>query len=65
MKFLRTCREVAALVSEREDRELALRERLSLRAHVFICKRCTAWEKHIAFMRQGVDAWKNYKSDGR
>ncbi len=63
MKALRTCREIAALISEREDRTLKLSERAVIRVHVFICRRCTAWEKHVKFMRQGMNAWKNYRGD--
>lgn len=61
MKFLRTCREVAALVSEREDRTLATTERTVIRAHAFICRRCTKWEAQVSFMRKSMRAWGNYK----
>lgn len=61
MKFLRTCREVAALVSEREDRTLSTTERTVIRAHAFICRRCTKWEAQVSFMRKSMRAWGNYK----
>lgn len=61
MKFLRTCREVAALISAREDRALSPTERVVLRAHAFICVRCTRWERQVKFMSKSMDAWKNYK----
>ncbi|HOB01904.1 MAG: hypothetical protein BWZ07_02751 [Alphaproteobacteria bacterium ADurb.BinA280] len=61
MKFLRTCREVAALVSEREDRALSATERAVIRAHAFICRRCTKWEAQVSFMRKSMKAWGNYR----
>lgn len=61
MKFLRTCREVAALISAREDRSLSTTERVVVRAHAFICRRCTRWEKQVAFMSQSMKVWRNYK----
>ena len=57
----RTCREVVALISAREDRTLSAKESVVLRFHVFICVRCTRWEQHVSLMRKGVSAWKNYK----
>jgi hypothetical protein len=63
MKVVRTCREIAALISQREDRNLGFGERTIIRAHLFICRRCTAWEKHVKFMRQGINAWKHYRGD--
>jgi hypothetical protein len=61
MKFLRTCREVAALISTREDRKLSAAEQAVIRAHAFICTRCTRWEQQVKFMSEGMKAWKNYK----
>ena len=61
MKFLRTCREVAALVSEREDRALSATERAVIRAHAFICRRCTKWEAQVSFMRKSMKAWGHYR----
>jgi len=56
-----TCREVTALVSAREDRDLSLGERAVLRFHAFICSRCQRWEEQVKFMRQSMQAWKNYR----
>ena len=57
----RTCGEVAALISAREARALSTQERVVVRVHAFICRRCTRWEQQVKFMRQGISAWKNYK----
>jgi len=61
MKSLRTCREVAALISAREDRALSTAERVVLRAHALICRGCTRWEQQVRFMSRGMSAWKNYR----
>ncbi|MEQ1595636.1 MAG: zf-HC2 domain-containing protein [Casimicrobium sp.] len=56
-----TCREVTALVSAREDRDLSMGERTVLRFHAFICGRCERWESQVKFMRESMQAWKNYR----
>ena len=56
----RTCREVVALISEREDRSLSTKENAVVRFHALICEHCTRWERHVSIMRQGMSAWKNY-----
>jgi Putative zinc-finger len=56
-----TCREVTALISEREDRALSFSERTVLRLHAFICGRCERWEAQVKFMRESMRAWKNYR----
>jgi len=61
MKSLRTCREIAALISAREDRTLSTAERVVLRAHALICRGCTRWEQQVAAMSQSMKAWRNYK----
>jgi hypothetical protein len=57
----RTCREIAALISEREDRKLSTRETAVLHLHVLICARCTRWKQQVALMRHSMSTWKNYK----
>jgi heterodisulfide reductase subunit B len=61
MKFLRTCREVSALISTAGDRNLTLAERAAMHAHAFICRRCTSWKKQVSVMSKSMKAWKNYR----
>ncbi len=64
MLFLnRSCKEVAALVVSREDRNLRLGEQLQLRAHMLICKACPDFEKQILTMRNAMRQWRNYTDD--
>jgi len=46
---------------EREDRALSATERAVIRAHAFICRRCTKWEAQVSFMRKSMKAWGNYR----
>ena len=55
-----SCRKAAALISARQDRELTAVEQLALAAHLKICEFCIRFEKQSMFIRQSVDAWKNY-----
>lgn len=56
----RTCREISALMSAREDRALALSERVVLRVHKLVCGGCTRWDGQVKFMHERMSAWKNY-----
>lgn len=46
-----TCKEATRLSSEALDRGLSLRERLSLRMHIMMCKGCTNFEEHMRQLR--------------
>ncbi len=61
--FHRSCKEVAALVVAREDRDLNVSEKLALRTHMLICKACPDFEKQILTMRNAMRQWRNYAGD--
>lgn len=46
-----TCREVTQLLSEAQDRELSLGERLRLRLHLAMCRGCANFRQQMAFLR--------------
>jgi len=46
-----SCKDATRLASEKLDRELSLRERVALRAHLLICVGCARFEKQLRFMR--------------
>ena len=46
-----SCREVTRLLSQAQDRPLALGERVKLRLHLVVCTACTRFERQLAFMR--------------
>ncbi|APW44598.1 zf-HC2 domain-containing protein [Rhodoferax saidenbachensis] len=56
----RTCKEVAALLVAREDRDLPLADRLALRLHMVICDACPRFERQMLAMRNSMQQWRNY-----
>lgn len=46
-----TCKEATRLISERQERPLGLRERWSLRLHLWICVYCRRFERQLSMMR--------------
>jgi len=63
MPLMRSCKEVAALVIAREDRELPVAERLALRMHMAICKACPRFERQVLTMQNAMKQWRNYTGD--
>jgi hypothetical protein len=59
--LMRSCKEIAALLVAREDREMSLRERAALRMHLAMCKACPPFERQMLTMRQAMKQW---RSDG-
>ncbi|MFK7961772.1 MAG: zf-HC2 domain-containing protein [Phycisphaerales bacterium] len=48
----RGCRRASELASDRLDRRLTPSERLSLRVHLFICRYCRRFDKHLNRLRR-------------
>lgn len=51
------CREVTRLLSESQDRTLALTERMSLKIHVMMCKGCRNFGVQMDALRQMARAY--------
>jgi predicted anti-sigma-YlaC factor YlaD len=49
-----SCREVTRLVSDSQERPLALQERLSLRMHLAVCSACRNFEEQMATIRAAM-----------
>jgi hypothetical protein len=49
-----SCKEATQLLSQREDRKLALGERVALRLHLVICRGCRAVSEQIPFLRRAL-----------
>jgi hypothetical protein len=58
--LMRTCREVAAMLVAREDRDLGVADRLALRMHMVICEACPKFERQILTLRSSLQQWRNY-----
>ena len=65
MSLRRSCKEVAALLVAREDRELPALDRLALRLHLAACRACPAFERQILAMRNAFSRWRHYTDDER
>jgi hypothetical protein len=59
----RTCREAAALVIAREDRDLKLNDALALKLHMLACKACPQFENQVLTMRAAMGQWRNYAAE--
>lgn len=51
---MRKCREVTRLCSDALERELTLREHVTMKAHLMICLPCRNFRAHLAFLRQAM-----------
>ncbi|HJV63206.1 MAG TPA: zf-HC2 domain-containing protein [Albitalea sp.] len=58
--FVRSCREVSRLISDRHERPLGWHERLIVRAHLAVCGTCTRYEKQVEFLSRAMGRWRNY-----
>ena len=63
MILRRTCKEVAALLIAREDRDLPAVERVALRLHLVACRACPVFERQLLTMRNALGRWRHYTDD--
>lgn len=47
-----TCQQVTRLLSEAQDRELRLKEKLPLKLHLLMCPGCTNFRRQMDFLRR-------------
>ena len=62
MILRRTCKETAALLVAREDRDLPLPDRVALRLHLAACQACPVFERQLLTMRRALGRWRSYGS---
>jgi Putative zinc-finger len=62
--FKRSCRQVAALVVAREDRQLPMLDRVAVRLHMGICAACPKFERQVLLMRNALAQWRHYEATG-
>ena len=60
MLLRRTCKQAAALVIAREDRNLNLPDTVALKLHMLACEACPKFEQQILTMRAAMGKWRNY-----
>lgn len=49
-----SCKRASELISAAMDRDLSLKERVSLRAHLLICSGCRAFRRQLATIRHAL-----------
>jgi predicted anti-sigma-YlaC factor YlaD len=49
-----TCREVHRLVSEGQDRDLSIMERVWMKVHLMMCGACTNFNQQMALLRKAM-----------
>lgn len=59
----RTCKQAAALMLAREDRDLATADRIALRLHLLVCQACPRFERQLLTMRNAMQRWRNYSPE--
>jgi hypothetical protein len=63
MYFRRSCREVARLLTLREERPWGWRERIAVKLHMQICKACPRVERQLELMRAAMGRWRSYAGE--
>ena len=54
MKLKPTCHEVHRLVSEGQDRDLSVVEKIRVRLHLVVCDACTTFNAQMRFLRKAM-----------
>lgn len=57
------CREATQLMSESQERELALTERMALGVHTMMCKGCHNYRQHMGTLRTITRAYAKGKNE--
>lgn len=60
MVLRRTCKQIAALLVAREDRDIGISDRVALRLHMLACQACPQFERQILTMRNALKQWRAY-----
>src|SRR4051794_28247924 len=55
LRRLPTCKQVVPLMSQSLERRLTLRERITLKLHLWICLWCVWYLEHLHVMRDAVE----------
>jgi len=55
-----SCKEASRLISQSLDRQLTMRERLSLRFHLLLCDMCTTFRRQLGLIRVAVRRYKTH-----
>jgi len=56
----RTCKQAAALMSQRLDHELPMADRVALRLHLIACNACPIFDRQMRLIAQAMGSWRGY-----
>jgi hypothetical protein len=59
LTHLVSCKEASRLLSQREERSLALAERIKLALHLQVCVACTRFARQLRVMRQALARYRS------
>jgi predicted anti-sigma-YlaC factor YlaD len=59
-----TCKEVSVALSQAQDRDVGLIERLQLEAHLKLCEGCRNFQRQLDFLRRALRRHPAIRSDG-
>lgn len=59
-----SCKDATRRMSEAEDRELALSERLELGMHLALCKGCRNYQQHLHVLREACREYREELTGG-
>ena len=59
LTHLVSCREASRLLSQREERALALAEQTKLALHLLVCTACSRFARQLAVMRQAMARYRS------
>jgi hypothetical protein len=65
MILRRTCKQVAALLVARQDRELPWADQVALRLHLVACRACPVFERQLQVMQRALARWREQDAADR
>lgn len=63
LRRLPTCKQVVRVISESMERKLSLRERITVKLHLWICLWCVWYLEHLNLMRDTIRAKASQESN--
>ncbi len=60
-----TCQQVTHLLSEAQDHELRLKEKLPLKLHLMMCSGCNNFRQQLDFLRRACRQYPATRSDSQ
>jgi hypothetical protein len=60
-----SCRETTQLISESIERKLTLQQRMTVRAHLLMCRVCSRFRKQLLFMEKAIGLFVENEKEGK